>query len=144
MLEMLEKLILAIICAAVPVLTGYAVDFIRKAGENIATKTDNIKIQTYAKEIADAVADSVAATNQVYVDTLKNKGEFDAQAQKEAAARALDACIASISPAAADFIQEVYNDLETYLANRIEAEVRKQKMGGLVTVGALLDGETEG
>jgi len=41
----------------------------------------------------------------------------------------MEACIASLTPAAKEFIEKVYGDLNGYLANKIEAEVRNQKQG---------------
>ena len=62
------------------------------------------------------------------MDALKQAGTFTKEAQAEAAQKALTACMASISPAATAFIEEAYGDLKAYLANKIEAEVRKQKV----------------
>ena len=50
------------------------------------------------------------------------------EAQKEAAQKALTACLASISPAAQAFIEVLYADLTEYLTTKIEAEVRRQKI----------------
>lgn len=127
MKEFLSSLLLAIIAAAVPVLTKYAVDYIKQAKERALASTDDIKKQGYIKEIADAISDAVAATSQTYVDALKKAGAFTVEAQEEAARQALEACLASISPAARAFAEAAYGDLTAYLANKIEAEVRKQK-----------------
>lgn len=84
----------------------------------------------------------VAATSQTYVDALKQAGKFDLEAQKEAAQKALTACLASISPAAQAFIEALYGDLTEYLTTKIEAEVRRQKIalpsstGGATEVAA--------
>ena len=128
MKELLFELLLAVITAAIPVLTAYALSFINKAKENAVADTDDIKQQGYIKEIANAISDAVAATSQTYVDALKQAGTFTKEAQAEAAQKALTACMASISPAATAFIEEAYGDLKAYLANKIEAEVRKQKV----------------
>ena len=85
------------------------------------------RTQSVAATVFGLSPPSSSATSQTYVDALKKAGKFDAEAQAEAAKRALTACIASISPAANAFIKSAYGDLEKYLANRIEAEVRKQK-----------------
>ncbi|WP_304584733.1 hypothetical protein [Acutalibacter muris] len=127
MKEMLLDLLLAVIAAAVPVLTAYAVGYIKQAGKHAQANTDNIKAQGYIKEITDAIADAVAATSQTYVDALKQAGKFTPEAQAEAAKKALNACLASISPAAMAFIEGIYGDVKDYLTNKIEAEVRKQK-----------------
>mgnify|MGYP006991787048 CR=1 FL=1 len=126
--ELLSDLLLAVVAAAVPVLTAFAVAFIKQAAANIVAKTEDTKIQGYITEISEAVSAAVAATSQTYVDALKQAGEFDLAAQKEAAQKALTACIATISPAAQTFIESVYGDLTEYLNTKIEAEVRKQKI----------------
>lgn len=127
MKELLLDLLLAVITAAVPVLTTYAVGYINKAKERAIANTEDTKRQGYIKEIADAISDAVSATSQTYVDALKQAGKFTKEAQEEAAQKALATCIASISPAATDFIEDTYGDVKEYLANKIEAEVRKQK-----------------
>lgn len=127
MKELLFDLLLAVITAAVPVLTTFAVSYINKAKEKAIASTDSAKKQDYIKEIADAISDAVSATSQTYVDALKQSGKFTKEAQEEAAKKALSACLASISPAATDFIEDTYGDIKEYLTNKIEAEVRKQK-----------------
>ena len=135
MQEFLKELFFAVITAAVPVLTAYIVVLIRKVGENAAANTENVKAKTYIMEAAEAIAAAVAATNQTYVDALKNAGKFDAEAQKQAAQKALAACLQSISPAAQEFIERAYGDIREYLTTRIEAEVRKQKNEAPLTLG---------
>lgn len=128
MQEFLMNLLFAVITAAVPVVGGYCIQLIKKAGENAAAKTEDIKAQGYIKEISSAISDAVAATSQTYVDALKQAGGFTKEAQQEAANKALAACIASISPAAQAFIEAAYGDIKEYLKTKIEAEVRKQKI----------------
>ena len=135
MQEFLKELFFAVITAAVPVLTAYIVVLIRKVGENAAANTESIQAKTYIMEAAEAIAAAVAATNQTYVDALKNAGKFDAEAQKQAAKKALAACLQSISPAAQEFIERAYGDIREYLTTRIEAEVRKQKNEAPLTLG---------
>ena len=135
MQEFLKEIFLAVITAAVPVLTAYIVVLIRKVGENAAANTESIQAKTYIMEAAEAIAAAVAATNQTYVDELKNAGKFDAEAQKQAAQKALAACLQSISPAAQEFIERAYGDIREYLTTRIEAEVRKQKNEAPLTLG---------
>lgn len=138
MKELLLDLLLAVITAAVPVLTTYAVSYINKTKEKAVADTEDTKKQGYIKEIAGAVTDAVSATSQTYVDALKKAGTFTKEAQAEAAQKSLTACLASISPAAQMFIESAYGDIRDYLTNRIEAEVRKQKISfGMPTTGVL-------
>lgn len=127
MKEILLNVVLAVIAAAVPVLTAHAISYIKKAKDKAIASTESTKVQGYITEISEAVASAVAATSQTYVDALKKAGEFNKEAQDKAANKALSACLASISPAAIDYIKGAYKDLSAYLATKIEAEVRKQK-----------------
>lgn len=127
MKEILLDLVLAVIAAAVPVITAHAVGYIKKAKEKAVASTDNVKVQGYISEISNAVVSAVAATSQTYVDALKKAGTFSEEAQKEAAEMAFSVCLSSISPAAVDFIERAYEDIRGYLSAKIEAEVRRQK-----------------
>ncbi len=79
------------------------------------------------------------ATNQTFVDALKDKGEFTETAWAEAAQKALDACRASLRPATLEFMQRTYKDVNKYLATRIEAEVRRQKNAAPLVLGPAID-----
>ena len=144
MQEFLKDIFLAIVTAAVPVLTAYIIVCIHKVGDNAAANTENIKAKTYISEATEAIAASVAATNQTYVDALKNTRRFDCDAQKEAAQKTLAACLASISPAAQRFIESSYGDIRKYLTTQIEAEVRKQKCYMQPPVSLSVPGELVG
>lgn len=143
MQEFLTNLLMAVITAAVPVVAAYAISLIKKAGQNAAADTDDIKAQGYIKEITLAISDAVAATSQTYVDALKQAGKFTKEAQEEAAKKALTACISSISPAAQNFIEAAYGDITEYLTNKIEAEVRKQKISLGTPIAAVMESTTD-
>lgn len=143
MSEFLKDLCLAVITAAVPTITVYAIIFIKKLGANAAASTEDTKAQGYILEITNAVSDAVAATSQTYVDALKANGQFTVEAQKQAAQKALAACVASISPAAKEFIESAYGDLMEYLTTKIEAEVRNQKLTVGLPVAALESAATD-
>lgn len=125
----------AVITAAIPVVSAFLITLINRAKDKATAQTDDIKQQGYIKEIADAISAAVAATSQTYVDALKKNGAFTVEAQKEAANKALTACLASISPAAQAFIEAVYGDIKDYLTTKIEAEVRKQKNEAPIEIG---------
>lgn len=50
MKELLMDLLLAVITAAVPVITGYAVGLISKVKDEAVAKTDDIKVQAISKK----------------------------------------------------------------------------------------------
>lgn len=49
MQEFLMNLFTAVVTAAVPVIAGYVIVLIRKAGDNAAAETEDIKVQGYIK-----------------------------------------------------------------------------------------------
>lgn len=135
MKDLLSELLVAVSTAAIPVLATFLISFINKAKENAVANTENTKKQGYITEIATAISDAVAATSQTYVDALKKAGEFNEAAQREAAKMALGTCISSLSSSAISFIETAYGDVSEYLASKIEAEVRKQKLESSATIG---------
>lgn len=143
MKELLFQILQAVIIAVIPIVSAYAVKWIKQAAERAKANTDSVRVQDYITEIANAISDAVAATSQTYVDELKKNGAFTKEAQEEAAKKALTACLASISPAATAFIEQTYGDIKEYLTTKIEAEVRKQKLETSVTVGLPVIESTE-
>jgi hypothetical protein len=77
--------------------------------------------------IYNTVSNCVIATNQTYVNSLKESGNFDEVAQKEAFNKTLTAVLAILTNDAKAYITEVTGDLNIYLTQLIEAEVNKNK-----------------
>lgn len=134
MQDFISELLLAIVTVCVPIFTGYIVQAIKKAGDNAAADTENLKVQGYIEEITNAIAQAVSCTSQTYVDALKKEDKFDVAAQKEALQKSLETAKAILSPAALEFIDEVYGDFVEYVTPKIEAEVRKQKLEAPIEV----------
>lgn len=141
--ELLTNFLIAVITAAIPVLTTFLVKYINKERDKATASTDNAKNEWYIQEIAAAISDAVSATNQTYVDALKKAGTFDVEAQKQAAVKALNACLAAISPTAKAFIEEMYGDVTAYLSTKIEAEVRAQKSAPVAMEAVTLESSAD-
>ncbi|MCD7805666.1 MAG: hypothetical protein LUH03_11105 [Oscillospiraceae bacterium] len=133
MQEFLTTLLTAVITAAIPIITAFAVKLIKNAADSAEANADSVTVQTYIAEISSAITAAVSATSQTYVDALKSAGSFTKEAQTEALQKSLTACIAALSPAVQSFIEDVYGDITEYLTTKIEAEVRAQKLAINVT-----------
>ena len=72
----------------------------------------------------------VGSINQTVVDPLKNSKElnFDKEAQKKVLAEAKQAIKKNLDDASIEVLNKVHDDLDEYLTDVVEAEVRKQKM----------------
>lgn len=108
-------------------LTIYLVKIIRTKIENIKAKYNNELANKYISLLTDTICNCVIATNQTYVDALKNENIFDEEAQKEAFKRTYEAIIAILSDDAKKYLESIYGDLSKYIEECIEAEVNKNK-----------------
>ncbi len=143
MKEFLFTLLQGILSVAIPLATAYLVTFLRKKTAQVQAQTESEKAKQYLGEITDAVTTAVTATSQTYVDALKADNAFTKEAQLEALTKAKDTALSILSPAAAQFIVEVYGDLNNYLTAKIEETVRVQKTETAVLLPGVLD-MTEG
>ena len=73
------------------------------------------------------VTNCVIATNQTYVDALKDKNAFTEEAQKEALQKTYSAIMAILSEDAKDYLSNATGDLQSYIMNLIEAQVKENK-----------------
>lgn len=134
MKDFILTLLQAVLSVAIPVATLYLVSFLKKKSAQAQTQIENDTAKRYIDEIANAVTTAVTATSQTYVDALKKKNAFTKEAQLEALSKAKETALSILSPAAAQFISEVYGDLNGFLFAKIEETVRVQK----TSIGTLL------
>lgn len=137
--EFLSTLLQAVLIAAIPVISAFIGKGVKVFANHLSAQTDNELAKKYLKEAADAIEEAVAFTNQTYVDTLKKSGTFTEENQEEARKKSLDKAIALLTADARKFLEEAYGDLNSYLLNRIEPEVRRQKNGEPATLSVPLE-----
>ena len=122
-LEILNKIFQVCIIPLLGILTAVAVKYIQAKAAEIATNQENTVVAKYVTLLADTITDCVIATNQTYVNNLKDKNAFDEQAQAEAFKRTYESVMAVLSADAKEYLTHIYGDLNAYITNRIEAEV---------------------
>ena len=113
--------------ALLTVLAKFIISFVSAKIAEIKQKTQNELLYKYLDMVNDTVKDCVIATNQTYVEALKNKNMFDAEAQKEAFKKTFDAVKSLLSEEAIEYLTEMAGDADLYLSTLIEAEVNKNK-----------------
>jgi hypothetical protein len=112
--------------ALVPILaaaTLYVVSLIKAKKQELLEKTKNETTKKYIEMLDKTITECVIATNQTYVEALKKQGSFDLDAQKEAFRLTYEAIMNILTDDAHEYLGEVIKDLETYITNKIEAEV---------------------
>ena len=110
------------------VLTCFLVNYIKAKTAELNTNNSNELLSKYLTMLSDTVCDCVIATNQTYVEALKNKNAFDAEAQKVAFEMTYNAVIKVLSAEATEYLTNIYGDLSVYITNMIEAEVNRNKV----------------
>lgn len=126
-MEMLQKIFEVCIIPLLGILTAYLVAFIRKKSKELEETTDNELYKKYIELLQDTIVRCVIATNQTYVEVLKNKNAFDEEAQKEAFKMTYEAVISILSDDAKVYLTNVIGDLQLYITELIEAQVKIQK-----------------
>ena len=109
------------------VLTMYIVKFIQVKSTEITNKVDNDLVDKYVAMLAVTIENCVIATNQTYVESLKQAGKFDAEAQKTAFSMTKNAVMAILSDEAKKYLESAVGDLNEYITQQIEAAVNVNK-----------------
>lgn len=109
------------------VLTMYIVKFIQAKSTEIATKVDHDLVDKYVAMLAITIENCIIATNQTYVESLKQAGKFDAEAQKTAFNMTKNAVMAILSDEAKKYLESAVGDLNEYITQQIEAAVNVNK-----------------
>lgn len=126
-LELLNDIFQVCIIPLLGVLTAFAVKFIQAKAAEIATNQENAIASKYVTLLGETITDCVVATNQTYVDALKEQNAFDKEAQLVAFKMTYEAVMAVLSKEAVEYLTHIYGDLSAYINARIEAEVRAHK-----------------
>lgn len=126
-IKLLQEIFSVCIIPLLGVLTGYLVAFLKAKGNQIADNADNVLATKYIKMLTETICTCVIATNQTYVEALKKQGKFDAEAQKKAFQMTYDAVMNILSEEAKEYLKNIYGDLDAFLTNAIEAQVKNSK-----------------
>lgn len=126
-MKLLQEIFQICIIPLLGVLTTYLVMFIRNKTAQLQKETDNELYKKYMELLSDTITKCVIATNQTYVEALKNKNAFDAAAQKEAFNLTYEAVMNILSQDAIEFLNSAVGDLDTYIRKTIEAQVNMNK-----------------
>lgn len=100
-----------------------------KEGKAKAELIDNELLRNATLQLLDLAETIVGSLNQTIVDPLKDSPElnFDKKAQKEVLDKAKAEIKRNLDDASKDVLSKTYDDLDSYLTDVVEAEVRKQK-----------------
>jgi hypothetical protein len=107
--------------------TIYLINLIKVKIQELKQKKNDDLYNKYLGMLEDTIVQCVLATTQTYVDSLKKEGAFDVDAQKVAFTKTYTNVMKILSEEAKEYLTEALGDLETYVYNRIEANVKLTK-----------------
>lgn len=125
--ELLMTLIEVVIIPAIPVTVAAIVKFCKAKTDEALSEVESEKLRQALSEATDAVYTAVTYTSQVYVDTLKKSGTFDADAQEKALQTALLEAKAMLADETKTLLESLYGNLDDWLTLKIEQTVRDAK-----------------
>lgn len=125
--ELLADIFQVCILPLLGVLTAFFVKWVNAQSAKIQNTIDDATLNKYMDMLTQTISDCVIATNQTYVESLKQQGKFDLDAQKEAFNLTKDAVLAILSEEAQIYLSTAVGDLNAYITKKIEAEVNLNK-----------------
>lgn len=125
--EMLTQIFQVCIVPLLGILTTFLVQLIKTKQAELVSKTDSEINKKYMDMLTDTITKCVIATNQTYVDALKDQNAFTKEAQKEALIKTSSAVLTILSEDAKEYLNETLGDLNAYITTQIEAQVNAHK-----------------
>lgn len=117
------EIILSLVGLVISAASAFIAYFIKKHFEDE-------KVQTILSNFHDLVRKSVLETYQVYVEELKDKNMFDAEAQKTALSACLELIKGNMSRDVETWLKSNVSNVEAYLKDEIEAQIGALKNSG--------------
>jgi hypothetical protein len=125
--SLIESVFKVCIIPLLGVLTTYFVKWVNTKSNEIQSTIDDATLKKYMDMLTETITDCVIATNQTYVESLKQQGKFDAEAQAEAFKITSTAVMEILNEEAKVYLSTAVGDLNTYITKKIEAEVNLNK-----------------
>ena len=120
---LLNVLATVVTCIILPLISFLGV----KLTQRLNTKIKDEKGQKLIEGAVDVVVNAVRSVFQTYVESLKNSGNFNAEAQKIAFNLAKSIVLKQLTEDSKAYIANNYGDLEEWIRNQIEASIYKLK-----------------
>ena len=110
------------------ILTTFLISWIKSKKDALKQQTDSELAKKYLDMLDNTITDCVIAMNQTYVNSLKQQGKFDSEAQKKAFTDVYNKVIAILGQDAIEYLNSAVGDLNEYISSKIEKEVSSHKI----------------
>ncbi len=114
----IQQILLSVLGTALTALAAWGVE---RLTAWLSTKIKNGKALKLLNEAINVVQSVVKATYQTYVQSLKDKNMFDAEAQKTALNMAVESATKTLSDEAKNYITANFGDLKEWIILKVES-----------------------
>lgn len=126
-LKLLQEIFTVCIIPLLGILTKYLISWLEIQKQDIINKEENEIKKRYIEMLASTIETCVIATNQTYVNSLKDQNAFTPEAQKEAFERTKKAILDILGEEGQKYLAQIYGDLNIYISKEIEKQVSWNK-----------------
>lgn len=126
-IALLEQICQILLVPVLGAVATFLIALINAKKEEIKQNTDNALAKKYLDLVSNTVIACVSATNQTYVEAMKENNLFDEEAQKIAFQQTYNAVMSIISEDVKTYLEEIVGDFDEFITAKIEAEVNQQK-----------------
>lgn len=121
--QMLQEIFFTVLIPLVGILCSYGIAFLNKKVKEVQEKVNNDLFTKYSDMLVGIVETCVIATNQTYVDELREQGKFGPEEHDIAYHKTYDAIKELLTEEMKKVLQEGYSDLEFYISQLIQEQV---------------------
>ena len=125
--ELINAIFQVCILPLLGVLTTFLVKWLQAKSQQLQSNAQDEISKKYMSMLTNTITECVLATNQTYVEALKQQNKFDAEAQKIAFEKTSEAVMSILTEDAKKYLNNAVGDLELYIKQKIEAEVNLNK-----------------
>lgn len=126
-MDFVQQIFELLIFPSLAVLCSFGVWYLKYRVEAIKQQLENDKYNKYIDMATNAICSSVIMLNQTYVQSLKEQGAFDKEAQARAFSAACNNAMTLMGSEAVTFLREAMDDFDLWLKTQVEATVNLNK-----------------
>ena len=120
---LLQEIFFTCLLPLIGILCSYGIAFMQKKVKEMQVNANNDLFNKYSDMLMGIVETCVIATNQTYVDELKEQGRFGPDEHDVAYHKTFDAIKALLTEEMQKVLTEVYTDLDFYISQLIQEQV---------------------
>lgn len=121
--QLFQEIFFTVLIPLVGILCSYGISFLRNKIQEIQGNVNNELFTKYSEMLMNIVETCVIATNQTYVDELKEQGRFGPEEHDIAYHKTFNAVKALLTEEMQKVLNEAYTDLNFYISQLIQENV---------------------